>query len=233
MKKNKLPKILYFAVLTSFAIPIGYLIVKIILISTDVITDSRQISDYVLMLLECVLGVVVIHIPSLLEKKFSFEIPRTLYIMYLIFLYCAITLGELGNFYYRVAHWDTILHTFSSVMSGFFGFMVVDVLNRDKHTSINLSPLFVSLFAFGFAVSIGTLWEIYEFLFDGLLGLNMQKFCLEGGAQLIGRAALCDTMEDIIVDTIGAFVASVVGFINLLAQDKKTKKLKGGKECTS
>ena len=68
--------------------------------------------------------------------------------MYLVFLYCAIFLGEVRDFYYRVPHWDTILHTFSGIMLGFFGFMVIDILNRDKNTSVNLSPIFVSLFAF-------------------------------------------------------------------------------------
>ena len=100
-------------------------------------------------------------------------------------------------------------------MAGTFGFMVVSILNRDEHTSINLSPLFVALFAFCFAVSIGCLWEIYEFVFDGALGLNMQKFMLESGEQLVGRAALADTMEDLIVDMMGAFVMSVIGYISL------------------
>lgn len=101
-------------------------------------------------------------------------------------------------------------------MAGTFGFMVVSILNRDEHTSLNLSPIFVALFAFCFAVSIGCLWEIYEFAFDGVLGLNMQKFMLEDGTLLIGREALSDTMEDIIVDCIGAFVASVAGYISIM-----------------
>lgn len=225
-EKINISKTLYFIVLTSFAIPVIFLIVKISLIGAGIWQDARPISDYVLMLLECVLGIIVIHIPSLLEKKFRFEIPSTLYIMYLIFLYCAITLGEVRNFYYRVPHWDTILHTFSGLMSGSFGFMVVDILNRDKHTSINLSPLFVSIFAFCFSVSIGALWEIYEFSFDSILGLNMQKFRLEDGTQLIGKAALSDTMKDIIVDTLGALAASIAGFLSLKIQSRKaTDKL--------
>ena len=68
---------------------------------------------------------------------------------------------------------------------------------------------FVAMFSFCFAVSIGAVWEIYEFSFDGLLGLNMQKFLLADGTPLVGRAALTDTMKDIIVDTIGALIASL------------------------
>ena len=66
-----------------------------------------------------------------------------------------------------------------------------------------------------FAIMLGVFWEVYEFAFDGLLGLNMQKFMLESGEQLIGRAALADTMEDLIVDMLGAFVMSVIGYISL------------------
>jgi len=221
--KDGFSKFLYFSVLVSFVIPIIYLSVKIILISTDALSSpERPMSDYTLMLLECVLGVVVIHLPAFLEKKFEFSIPKTLYIMYLIFLYCAIFLGEIRDYYYHFPHWDSILQTFSSLMSGAFGFMVVDILNRDRHTSINLSPLFVSVFAFCFSVTFGTLWEIYEFSFDGLLGLNMQKFRLADGTVLSGHDALSDTMKDIILDSIGAFAASFIGFIHLKIQKKKS-----------
>lgn len=224
-RKLNITKLLYFAVLISFILPIAYLIVKIILMSSAVITDPRPISDYVLMLLECILGIIVIHLPAFLEKKFSFVVPKTLYIMYIIFLYCAITLGEVRNFYYHVPHWDTILHGLSSLMSGSFGFMVVDILNKDKHTSFNLSPLFLAVFAFCFGCSIGTLWEIYEYSFDALLGLNMQKFRLEDGTVLIGHAALSDTMKDIIVDCAGALIASVIGYFNLKLEKLKSKQI--------
>ena len=80
---------------------------------------------------------------------------------------------------------------------------------------MNLSPFFVSLFAFCFAVSIGALWEIYEFTFDGLLGFNMQKFMLANGKMLEGNDALRDTMKDIITDSLGAVTATIIGYIGL------------------
>ena len=219
--RDKISKFIYFSVLVSFVIPILYLTVRIILMSTGRLENTRPMSDYILMLLECVLGVIVIHLPSFLEKKFQFEIPKTLYIMYLIFLYCAIFLGEIRNYYYHVPHWDSILHTLSSLMSGAFGFMVVDIINQDKHTSVNLSPLFVAVFAFCFSVTFGALWEIYEFSFDSLLGLNMQKYRLENGTLLVGSRALYDTMKDIILDTLGALLASLIGFLYLKGGKRK------------
>lgn len=208
----------YLFTLISFVLPIGYIIVRIIQAPTVAPMDGESVrikSDYVLMLVECLLGIVVIHLPSLLERRFHFELPTALYLLYIVFLYCAIFLGEVRDFYYAVPQWDTILHGMSSIMAGVFGFTVVAMLNRDERIAINLSPGFVALFAFCFAVTLGTLWEIYEYSFDGLLGMNMQKFRTSDGVVLSGHAALVDTMKDIIVDSIGALVASAAGYFSL------------------
>ena len=81
-------------------------------------------------------------------------------------------------------------------MIGALGFSIVTLLNKTEKVPMELSPLFVALFSFCFAVTLGVVWEFYEYTFDGLLGLNMQKFALENGTLLIGRAALADTMMD-------------------------------------
>ncbi len=227
MLKNKkcITKIVYYLVLASFVIPILFLIYRIVATQHIDISDPeyRSRADYVLMLVECILGIIVIHVPTFLSRRFSFELPNSLYLMYIVFLYCAIFLGEVGSFYYLVPHWDVVLHAFSSLMAGSFGFMVVDILNENKRVTMHLSPLFVALFAFCFAVSIGSLWEIYEFTFDGLLGLNMQKFLLADGTQLAGHQALGDTMKDIIVDCLGALTASILGYVFLKRKQSRAK----------
>ncbi len=211
----------YIFTMICFLVPIVYLIIKIAFGSFDTIgAGFNSKADYALMIAECVLGLIVIHIPSILAHRFKFEIPFFLYMCYIVFLYCAIFLGEAQSFYYKIPHWDTILHAMSSLMLGFFGFMFITILNRDEHTLMSLSPFFVSLFAFCFAVTIGAVWEIYEFTADGLMGFNMQKYALADGTQLVGHAALADTMKDIIVDCIGALIATIIGYISL----KKNKK---------
>ena len=215
-KKNRLGRILYFWVNLSFLVPIVYLILRLIFgggSSNE--AGYHSDSDYLLMLMQCILGLVTIHLPSILERRLRFELPGLLYGFYIVFLYCAIFLGEVRSFYYLFPRWDSILHFFSSLMTGFFGLMVVTILNRDRHVSMNLSPLFVCLFAFCFSVTIGSLWEIYEFIGDGLLGLNMQKFMTAQGELLVGHNALRDTMKDIIVDVLGALLASVIGMISI------------------
>lgn len=224
MKKTKLKKkknvkeIIAKIVFISFVIPLGYIIYKIVTspVSNDLHIENIKVkSDYVLMLIQCLLGIVALFIPSIISKKWKITIPSSMYIIYVIFLYAAIFLGEVRDFYYRIPHWDTILHTFSGAGIGALGFSVVSLLNKQEKLNVNLSPFFVALFSFCFAITMGVIWEIYEFTFDGLLGLNMQKFALENGVNLVGRVALSDTMKDLIVDSIGAFVISLLGYVSL------------------
>lgn len=208
----------------SLTLSIIFTIVKIIITPEEIVdpnTQARVKSDYVLMLIQCMLGVVVMMIPSIIERKWSIYIPSNIQIMYFIFLYCAIYLGEVKDFYYLVPHWDTILHAFSGAMLGLLGFALVSFLNNSKHIKFVLSPFFVSLFAFCFALSAGAIWEIYEFTFDSLLSLNMQKFALSDGTPLVGQEALADTMKDIIVDAISALAVSVFGYFSLIKKSKE------------
>lgn len=175
-------------------------------------------SDYVLKFIQCLLGLVVLSVPSMASRKLKFEIPNFIYIMYYIFLYCAIFLGEVLNFYYVIPHWDVILHFFSGAMLGALGFILVSQLNDSEMIRVSLSPFFVALFAFCFALSCGAVWEVYEFVFDGLLGLNMQKFMTATGEVLTGHNALHDTMTDLIVDSLAALLISMIGYSRLKAE---------------
>ena len=207
----------------SLTLSIIFTIVKIITTPEEIVDPNIQArvkSDYVLMLIQCMLGVVVMMIPSIIERKWSLY-PDNIQIMYFIFLYCAIYLGEVKDFYYLVPHWDTVLHAFSGAMLGLLGFALVSFLNNAKHVKFVLSPFFVSLFAFCFALSAGAIWEIYEFTFDSLLSLNMQKFALSDGTPLVGQEALADTMKDIIVDAISALAVSVFGYFSLIKKSKE------------
>ena len=180
----------------------------------------RTRGDYVLMLIQCLLGLAVMALPSIASRRWKLELPTFIHVMYYLFLYCAIFLGEVFSFYYLIPHWDTILHSFSGAMLAALGFILVDFLNRDEHVHVSLSPAFVALFAFCFALAAGGMWEIYEYVADGALGLNMQKFIDAEGVILAGRHALQDTMDDIIVDAASAAVMSVLGYASLIRRMK-------------
>lgn len=215
--RSKIAKILGALVMISFIAPIGFLIFKVATTSnvvSEASTDGRVKSDYILMLLECILGIFAMILPSMLTKRFRLVIPDKIYYLYVLFLYAAIYLGEVRDFYYVIPYWDTILHSLSGLMMGFFGFSLVDILNNNNKR-VTLSPFFIAFFSFAFAISVGVVWEIYEFSADQLFATNMQKYKLQDGTELIGKEALEDTMEDLIVDAASAFVASTIGYISL------------------
>lgn len=199
----------------TFFVSIVYVIIRLFIapITPDESLPFQKLrSDYVLMLMQCILGLVLIFLPYILEKKWRIFLPDLMYVLFFIFLYCAIYLGEVRSFYYNINHWDTILHGISAAMLATLGFNIVNVLNDATIVDVKLSPFFVAFFAFCFAVTCGAIWEIYEFTFDGILGFNMQKYATYTGDLLIGRDALVDTMKDIIVDTIGSLIICIIGY---------------------
>ena len=224
MKKRRLinTKRLMIFIFFTFMVSIAYVSVRIATAPTVAPSAEgivRVKSDYVLMLVQCILGAVAMTIPGFLWRTFRLSIPGVMMAMYAGFLYCAIYLGEVRNFYYKIPHWDTILHTFSGAALGALGFSLVSLLNKSETVPVSLSPIFVALFAFCFAASLGVLWEIYEFSVDYFLHTNMQKYALETGEKLSGQMAIIDTMKDLIVDAIGAAAVSIAGYISM--KDKK------------
>jgi hypothetical protein len=222
-KKRPLKMVLVRIVFLSLIVSVVFSVIGIILSSqgkTPTIIYYRPLRDYVLILLQCLFGISVLLLPGILEKRLKITIENWIYILFVLFLYAAIILGEAHSFYYKIKHWDTILHTFSGIMLGAIGFSVVDILDNSKNIQINLSQKFVAFFSFCFAVALGAIWEIYEYLMDTLFKLNMQKYELEDGLQLIGHYALYDTMKDLIVDSLGAFIICIIGYIMLKKQSK-------------
>lgn len=214
-KKFSLAALIPQLVFMLFAVSAIYVIIRIFIAPTDFseAADFEKVkSDYVLMLLQCALGMIALLFPKWLEHKWQITLPSSMLLLYVIFLYCAIFLGEVRSFYYKIPHWDTILHTFSGGMLGAIGFSIVSLLNANKNVRSHLSPVFVAMFAFCFAVTLGVFWELYEYASDAILGTNMQKFMLEDGTFLYGHEALSDTMMDFLVDVLGAFVVSLIGY---------------------
>ncbi|MBR2313186.1 MAG: hypothetical protein IKA46_07885 [Clostridia bacterium] len=122
-----------------------------------------------------VLASVLLLIPPVIERSFHVELPTTLEILTYVFVFCAEILGEIGNFYVHFPFWDTMLHTFNGFMFAAFGFCLVDIFNKTKRFRFELSPIFLTLVAFCFSMTIGVLWEFFEFGADMLLHTDMQK----------------------------------------------------------
>lgn len=157
-------------------------------------------------LFSSVLTLVLSFTPLLFERKTNIRLPSAFIAAVVVFTFSTLFLGEVGGFYERFWWWDVLLHGGSAVAFGLIGTILVLLLLRgDK---LNAPPLLVATLAFSFAVSIGAIWEIFEFFMDQTFGLNMQK------------SGLVDTMRDLIVDCIGAFIGALSGYTYLKGQEK-------------
>jgi len=223
-KRSKVFTFLALSVFVSLIGSIVFVILRLCLLPEDAAYDNTR-ATYLLMLLQCFLGVVVLFVPGLLAHRLSIEIPSAMYLLYILFLYGVIYLGEVRSFYYRIPGWDTILHMISGGMLGALSFSVVALLNRSERIPLNLTPSFVAVFACCFSIALGVFWEFYEFFMDGMLGLNMQKFLLEDGTALAGRDALWDTMKDLLIDALGGLAMAIVGYVSAAAAFQRVEKL--------
>ena len=148
---------------------------------------------------------VLICLPKFIENWSNVAIPDTLEVYIILFLYATLFLGELKNYYAKYWWWDTAIHTSSGLAFGAIGFIILYVLYKTE--KIKASPKIVAMFSFTFGLAIGALWEIVEFTIDSTFGPVSNNRLMQGG--------LADTMKDLIVDSIGALFAAVMGYLYL------------------
>ncbi|MBA3834532.1 MAG: hypothetical protein H0X53_01540, partial [Sphingomonas sp.] len=145
--------------------------------------------------------------PELVRRKLSVEIPSEVQILATLFVFATLFLGEVRDYYERIWWWDLALHTTAGLLLGLLGFIIVYALNESREVQVKMRPSFVAIFAFVFAIALGTVWEIFEFSMDQMFGLNMQK------PMLGDPSGLTDTMFDMIVNAGGAAVVSLAGWL--------------------
>jgi len=196
----------------------------------------------------CILTLILFTIPSFIERRIHIDIPDTLETIILLFIFSAEILGEINAYYLKFPYWDTLLHTLNGFLSAAIGFSLIDILNKHDRFSISLSPVFVALVAFCFSMTIGIMWEFFEFGVDNFVGTDMQKDSLLTSFQSVllneesknvpikihienitvnGKVwkgyidiGLIDTMMDLIVNFIGASVFSTFGYFYIKSRGK-------------
>lgn len=150
-----------------------------------------------------VLGIGCLSFPALLARNYKIILPTEFEFLFTVFIFATQILGTVQGFYTSFWWWDEVLHAGSGVALGFIGFLILYTLQKQR--SLNMTPYWLSIFAFCFAIALGTLWEIFEFTLDVTFGMKMQ----DSGY---------DTMSDLIADFIGALVSVIIGFIYLKKQ---------------
>lgn len=202
----------------------------------------------------CILSLILFLVPAFFEEKFKVDIPQCFQIIIMLFIFSAEILGEIRNFYIHFPYWDTVLHTLNGFLAASVGFSLVYLLNENSEY-FNLSPIFVSLVAFCFSMTIGVMWEFFEYSMDQTFKFDMQKdtyikdvYTVEldpdltndvvsikdvdktilydkNGNELVVLnnyldTGLIDTMNDLIVNFIGAITFSILGFLYMINKDR-------------
>jgi len=171
------------------------------------------------------LFIALTFIPDIMKKRMKIYLPTGLQAAIVVFIFAAQILGEIRNFYARFPWWDTALHTLSGVILGYIGFLIIYSINTDRITRRRMNIAGVIAFAFFFAVGCGALWEILEFSIDFFLNKNTQsgvtvaeiRDMIDGmePGEWFRDPGLNDTMKDLIMDTIGAVAAIVMGYFTI------------------
>lgn len=223
-----------------------YFILRLIVVAMLVINLLEQ--DYESAFI-CGLSLILFLLPAFIEKRLRVDIPSLMEVVILLFIFGAEILGELRNYYGQYPYWDTMLHTANGFICAAFGFSLIDILTRNKQEKFRLSPLYVSLVAFCFSMTVGVLWEFFEYGMDVLFLTDMQKDTVirtvatvklrsDGSMTVLrdisslavnGEAwpvegyldiGLHDTMADLFVNFVGAVVFSVLGFFYIRHRGK-------------
>lgn len=123
----------------------------------------------------CLLTIVLFTIPTVADRTLNIKLPIVLEALIMFFIFSAEILGEIQSFYTIIPFWDTLLHTINGFMMAAIGFAMIDILNQSPNFHMNLSPIFVAFIAFCFSMTIGVIWEFFEYLMDQFFLTDMQK----------------------------------------------------------
>ena len=198
----------------------------------------------------CVLTLILFMVPSFLNKRLNIVMPETLEIIVLLFIFGAGILGEINQYYLIFDRWDDMLHIINGFLCAAIGFSLVDILNRNEKITFSLSPFFVAMVAFCFSMTVGVIWEFFEFGMDTFFQMDMQKDTIITSISSVlfnpeGKnvpvvlpiksvivngipwnyggyidIGLHDTMSDLLVNFMGAVIFSIIGYVYIKNRGK-------------
>lgn len=122
----------------------------------------------------CVLSLILFLIPAILQDAMKITIPPFFQGVIFVFIFAAEILGEIDHYYVEIPGWDTVLHTINGFLFAAVGFSLFYLLNRASK-NVYLSPFYLAVVAFCFSMTVGVVWEFFEFTMDQLFYLDMQK----------------------------------------------------------
>lgn len=225
---------------------IVYVLLRVIVIAIMIAQFFNRDYNNVFM---CILTLILFTLPTFVERRLKIDVPDTLEVIILLFIFAAEILGEIREYYLYIPYWDTMLHTINGFLCAAIGVALIDILNRSDRFAFKMSPIFVSLVAFCFSMTIGVVWEIFEYAMDVFFRTDMQKDTIINSISTVllhpeGRntavivdiesvvingeewpgyidIGLIDTMKDLLVNFLGAFIFSVIGYFYIKRRGSK------------
>lgn len=231
----KISRYLRYFVLFVLFVSIALLVWQVVDGLEDGVTIDSLLQENIYYFFFILTTLIYMSLPKLVQKRMGFVVDQRLVVVISLFIFAGSFLGQAFSFFDRFYWWDTMLHTISGILLGLIAFALTSALNDSEKSALKLNPFYVALFSFTFAVAAGALWEIGEYSMDWIFGTTMQCWNEDPAAYLTGNpayqdAAIIDTMEDLMVDTFGALIVSVVGYF-YLSRGKPFMETKRIREC--
>ena len=177
---------------------ITYVVLRALVILVLVISANNHSYENVFV---CTMALLLFLAPAFIEENFGIDVPDVLEIIIMLFIFASLILGEIASFYMHFPFWDVILHSVNGFLCAAIGFALVDILNRNSREKFRLSPFYLAVVSFCFSMTIGVVWEFFEFSCDVLLHTDMQKDTV---INFISSTALGDPMANValVIDNI-------------------------------
>ena len=211
MKSKKRLKLFYYTVriLTS-------LLLVASILNLIINADDTDISRGIFVILQSVILLSLSFGPSIIEKRFKIEIPDFMESIFLVFIIAALFLGEIAEFFVNISWWDDVLHTISGFLIAIVGFSVLNTANKDPKKALSLKPIFISIFVFCFSITIGVIWEFFEFTVDSLSSTSNMTRTINSITMVpyVGLEALSDTIHDLFLASISSLIVSIFGYFD-------------------
>lgn len=177
---------------------------------SELITGKYLPFAAIVTIVECLLGIALIYGPEFFKRFFKIGFPAILVYFYWLFLLMSVFIGTCLHLMDILSYWDKLLHLTSPMILTALGYGILCTMLTDIDTEIHhISPWVFLLFGFSFAGLCGVFWEFWEWSWDAIGNMNLQRYMTIDGELFVGREALSDTMGDLLVNTIGAAIMAV------------------------
>lgn len=147
-------------------------------------------------------AITCIIIPFIVTKIANHKkivLPSTFQLASVSFILLALFFGEIMQFYTKFWWWDLFLHGTFGCYTVIIGVHIMQgIIVKPNDVTIKRYAIFTLILSFCFTITLGTIWEMIEFLADYFFNADM----VNGGLE--------DTATDLLIKMFGALCTSLI-----------------------